>query len=163
MNGAETATSLIRRKPRHDLVRRMYSAGRLRPEHVAAADDIRLVWQAFARALGPSSADPRLLALPRRRDRGQRRDIGIFSDREEIAWRNRYRPWAAEAALTACGRAGGSTRFRLVFDAVVENRPLRDIERSYRLRNGVAGAHLREGLHRYAEIAGWLDMENYRI
>ena len=76
---------------------------------------------------------------------------------EESAWRLRYRPWAREIAVTVAAGAIRTTRLQLVLDVVIDNHGLRQVEGWYRMRHGTAVEHIRAALHRYAEIAGWVD------
>ena len=76
---------------------------------------------------------------------------------EEAAWRLRYRPWAREMAVTVAAGAIRTTRLQLILDVVVDNHGLREVEGWYRMRHGAAIEHVRAALHRYAEIAGWVD------
>ena len=149
----ETVTKL-----RRDLIAHLYVGGRLRREHVDAAEDIRLIWYAFTRRLGPSAVDFTALATgPRRGPGAVHQPIEWLTGREERIWRNRYRPWAAEMAQIPAGGTVSVTRFRLVLDLAVENESLRRVEAWYRIRHGRAFEALRDGLQRYAEIAGWIE------
>ena len=62
------------------------------------------------------------------------------------ARRDRYGPWAAEM----------KDRLPVVIDWLVEEIPLRQIDRERRQRNGRAAEIVDQALTRYAEIAGWL-------
>ena len=143
-------------KLRRDLVEQLYAKGRLRQEHLEAAEEIRTVWQAFSRGLGASAMNPVMLALPSRPLRSAVQPVERLTPREERLWRTRYRPWAGELSAKACGGGENSTQLRIVVDLAVDNRKLRQVEGWYRLRHGAAFEHLRNGLHRYAEIAGWI-------
>jgi hypothetical protein len=146
------------RKLRRDLVAHLYGKGRLRREHVDAAEEIRFVWYAFSRRLGPSAVN--LLAVPAGNRSGQaRQPIEWLTDREEIVWRNRYRPWAGEMARIHAGGIVTVSRLQMMVDLLVDNQGLRRVEAWYRLRHGAAFENLRDGLHRYAEIAGWTEPE----
>ncbi len=147
----ETAARL-----RRDLVARLAQEGRLGREQVRAALEVRRVWEAFGRGLFPGA---RAIAPV-----GQRTRRAMFVDpidrltvEEERAWRLRYRPWAREMAVTVAAGAIRTTRLQLILDVVVDNHGLREVEGWYRMRHGGAIEHIRAALHRYAEIAGWVD------
>lgn len=133
----------------------LYGRGSIGREHLDAAEEIRRVWQAFSRGLGPSAVNPIMLAMPSRSVRAPFQPVELLSAAEEAIWRYRYGPWAAEAARIACG-ASGVASLRLVLELAVENRGVRQTEDFLRLRHGTAVDHLREGLQRYAVIAGWV-------
>jgi hypothetical protein len=50
------------------------------------------------------------------------------------------------------------SRLQIVLDVVVDNYGLRQVEAWYRMRHGLAFEHVRAALHRYAVLAGWVDM-----
>jgi hypothetical protein len=87
VNGA-TAQTL--KKRRDDVALALYKRGRLTAEQLSACEEIRMVWEAWGRALFPSARrlDPDAPATNRRafRDPVQR-----MRSHEEAAWRNRYR------------------------------------------------------------------------
>ena len=147
----ETASKL-----RRDIVERLAREGRLGGEQVRAALEIRRVWEAFGRGLFPAARPIAPIA--------ERRKHAMFSDpidrltpEEETAWRLRYRPWAREMAVTVAAGAVRTTRLQLILDIVIDNHGLREVEGWYRMRHGGAVEHIRAALHRYAEIAGWVD------
>ena len=143
-------------KLRHDIVERLAREGRLGREQVRTALEIRRVWEAFGRGLFPAARPIALIA--------ERRKHAMFSDpidrltpEEETAWRLRYRPWAREMAVTVAAGVIRTTRLQLILDIVIDNHGLREVEGWYRMRHGGAVEHIRAALHRYAEIAGWVD------
>ncbi len=151
-------------KLRRDLVLRLYEKGRLCREQLQAAEEIRRVWQAFSRGLGPSAIDPSAFAGGGRSSVPVRQPVERLLPVEEATWRRRYRPWAAEMAAQPSGGHIRVMRLRIVVDLVVDNAGLRQVDGWYRMRNGASLTHLDCGLRRYAEIAGWLEPENnYRI
>ncbi len=119
---AETVTKL-----RRDVVDRLYQEGRLAPELLSAAVEIRRVWEAFGRGLFPGSNIGEGIRQSHRR--------AMFVDpiermtaSEEIAWRVRYRPWAREMALMVAAGTVRVSRLQLVLDVVVDNHGLRQVE-----------------------------------
>jgi hypothetical protein len=142
-------------KLRRDLVLHLYRSGRLRMEHLEAAEEIRRIWQAFSRSLGPTAVNTEALATGRRTAHG-RQPIEWLTGTEEEIWRARYRPWAREMTATPCGGTIRVTQFQIVLDLVVDNQSLRQTEGFYRMRHGDGAVHLVAALHRYAEIAGWI-------
>lgn len=143
-------------KLKRDLVAHLRDKGRLTSEHAQAAEEIRRIWQAFSRILGPSATNPATLATGRQAG-GARMQIDWLTDAEETIWRERYRPWASEMAAQPCGGTIRVTQFQIVFEIVVDNRSLRQTEGCYRMRHGAAFEITRSALHRYAEIAGWIE------
>lgn len=143
-------------KLKRDLIAHLRDKERLIPEHARAAEDIRRIWQAFSRILGPSATNPATLATGRQAGGGQMQ-IDWLTEREEAIWRERYRPWASEMAAQPCGGTIRVTKFQIVFEIVVDNRSLRQTEGAYRMRHGSAFDIIRAALHRYAEIAGWIE------
>lgn len=142
-------------KLRRDLILHLYEKGSLRAEQVEAAEEIRRIWQAFSRSLGPTAVNSEALATGRQAAQG-RQPIEWLTAAEETIWRTRYRPWAREMGASPCGGTIRVTRFQLVLETVVDNRSLRQVEGFYRMRHGMAVEHLRTALTRYAEIAGWI-------
>lgn len=143
------------RKLRRDVIERLERDGRLRAEQVRAAMEIRRIWEALGRGLFPVAAP---LDVPRQSHwRGRFRDpVDRLGDVDEIIWRTRYRPWAREMAIQIAAGAARVSRLQLVLDVVVDNHGLRQVERDYRMRNGLAIEHLRGALHRYAVLSRWL-------
>lgn len=141
-------------KLKRDLILHLYEKGRLGTEHLQAAEEIRRIWQAFSRSLGPTAVDPNTLATGRRTAPG-RQPVEWLTAAEEHIWRKRYRPWAREMSVASCGGTIRVTPFQLVLDIVVDNRSLRRVEGAYRIRHGDAAGHLEAALTRYVEIAGW--------
>lgn len=136
-----------------DVIERLHGRGRLTREQVIAAEEIERLWQGLTRGMFARSA----FRAERMGTPGHHDPLDRLRPGEEIAWRNRYRPWAQEQAVTLLSRAGDSTRLQLVLDVVVDNVSLRALEDQHGLRHGSALPHLRAALHRYAEIAGWID------
>lgn len=142
-------------KVRTDVINRLYSEGRLRPEHVDAALEIRRVWEAFGRGLFPGShiSD----RIPQPHVKAMFMDpIDRLTPAEEIAWRRRYRPWAREMALLIVTGTVRVSRLQLMLDVVVDNNSIRQVEGWYRMRHGMAFDHIRAALHRYCRMAGWI-------
>ena len=140
---------------------RLAREGRLGGEQVRAALEIRRVWEAFGRGLFPAAGSiaPR---AGRKRHAMFCDPIERLTPEEESAWRLRYRPWAREMAVTVAAGAIRTTRLQLILDIVIDNHGLRQVEGWYRMRHGGAVEHIRAALHRYAEIAGWVDAA-YRV
>ena len=147
----ETAAKL-----RRDIVARLSQEGRLGREQVRAALEIRRVWEAFGRGLFPAT-NTMAPAVGRRKHAMFVDPIDRLSREEEAAWRLRYRPWAREMAVTVAAGAIRTTRLQLILDIVVDNHGLREVEGWYRMRHGGAIEHIGAALHRYAEIAGWVN------
>ncbi len=144
------------RKLRRDIVARLGRDGRLCAGQLRAALEIRRVWEAFGRGLFPA-ARPAAPIAQRRRRAMFTDPIDRLTPAEELAWRLRYRPWAREMAVTVAAGAVRTTRLQLILDVVIDNHGLRQVEGWYRMRHGSAVEHVRAALHRYAELAGWVD------
>ncbi len=134
------------RKLRRDVIATLIEKGALDPEHGRAADEIHDVWQAFGRGLFPSA---RKLDSVRVKA-AYRGPLDRMSEREELMWRTRYRPWADKEGRV---RVGETTRLELVIAFVMDNLGPRQVELRYELRHGSAAGHLRQALHRYCEMA----------
>lgn len=142
-------------KVRRDVINRLYSEGRIRPEHVDAALEIRRVWEAFGRGLFPGSQISD--RVPQPHIKAMFRDpIDRLTPAEDIAWRQRYRPWAREMALLIVTGTVRVSRLQLMLDVVVDNNSIREVEGWYRMRHGMAFDHIRASLHRYCRMAGWV-------
>ncbi len=149
-------------KLRQDNIDRLYVEGRLRPEHVDAAVEIRRVWEAIGRGLFPESHIRDRVRQPHQQ--------GMFADpidrmtpAEEIAWRMRYRPWAREMALLIVTGAVRVSRLQLVLDVVVDNYGFRQVEGRRLSRLGTrdcsrqahhAGAAALRGTRPHAALSG---------
>ena len=144
------------RKLRRDIVARLARGARLGEEQLRAALEIRRVWEAFGRGLFPATR-PVAPVADRRRRAMFTDPIDRLTPAEERAWRLRYRPWAREMAVTVAAGAVRTTRLQLILDVVIDNHGLRQVEGWYRMRHGAAVEHIRAALHRYAELAGWVD------
>lgn len=101
----ETAAKLKR-----DLVEHLRNKGRLSSSQVMAAEEVRRIWQAFSRILGPSATNHTTLATGRQ-SKGDHARIDWLTDVEETIWRERYRPWAAEMTARPCGGTIRVTQF----------------------------------------------------
>ncbi|MGE0255049.1 MAG: hypothetical protein AB7N54_13220 [Alphaproteobacteria bacterium] len=144
------------RKLRADVVGKLAAAGRLAPEQLRAAAELRRLHEALARALAPSA---RWIDGTRVDTRMAPRDpFDTLGAGLEIVWRRRWRGWAAEAgaARVAGARPAVSAR-ALVLAIVVDNLGTRQADDRWGLRRGRATAELQRWLWRYAEGAGWID------
>ncbi len=114
------------------------------------------MWQAFGRGLFPAPQDP---GADHRADLNAKSNdpMARLSLAEETAWRVRYRPWADQMSHEVVAATARISRLQLVIDVVVDNNGVRDVERWYRMRHGMAFDYLRGALHRYCEIAGWIE------
>jgi hypothetical protein len=157
--GGEPAVAPTREtaaKLRHDVVIRLYNEGRLRSEYLQAAQEIRAMWEAFGRALFPSARNPGSFHQPHHET--ERSDLTArLSLAEEARWRSRYRPWADEMWHEVVAAMASVSRLQLVLDIVVDNNEVREVEDWYRMRHGLGLDYLQGALHRYCEIAGWIE------
>lgn len=142
------------RKRRDDIIEDLRKRKKLWAEHENAALEIRTVWEAIGRGLFPRAVSLDAAIRPPKGTR-YKDFLGRMTDSEMAMWRNNYTPWKAIESniLVTVGRG---TRAQMVFDIVVENFQLRQVEMGYGMRHGTAVTELRESLHNYAEIAGWV-------
>ncbi len=78
-----------------------------------------------------------------------------MSDNVAIAHAKRYLPWARELARVRS--LGGWPAVEIVFDIVIDGRPIRDVEKDKHLRNGAGKVALCWALLKYAAMAGWIE------
>ena len=158
--GAEISTigptAETRSKLRQDTLRAMLRAGAIQSEHLAAAGEIRDMWEALttgitARSSWPSDPARAVIRLGRRVFQAPWEHL---SERRLGRWRRIYKPWSVSTGRVDV--VPGHSRLELVVDVVVDGHSLAEVERRLRLRHGVASQHLRAGLTLYAEMAGWL-------
>lgn len=136
---------------RADLIARLFRERRIGLAHARAADEIRTVSEAVGRSL-MSFLSPDLMSLDGGRHRAGIDFLDRMTERERRLWQRHYLPWT-QRMLGASGELAGVRHLRLVIDAVVENRSLRDIESEYRLAHGRAFALVHAGLELYARGA----------
>lgn len=122
-------------KLRYDVIERLFRDGRLREEHVRAANEIRRVWEAVGRALFPSSSTVDGQRQPHMR-RIFKEPAQRMSDIDEVIWRRRYRPWADEMSIPIVAGTVRVSRLQLVLDVAVDNYGLRQIEADSTSREG---------------------------
>ena len=134
------------RKLRRDVIAELVDRGALDPQHGRAADEIHDVWRAFGRGLFPSARPLDGVRIKAR----YRTPLDRMTEREELIWRTRYRPWADQEGRV---RVGETTRLELVIAFVLDNLGPRQVELRYELRHGSAAGHLRQALHHYGELA----------
>jgi len=144
------------RKLRADVVGQLAAAGKLAPEQLRAAAELRRLHEALSRALSPSGRwidGTRVDARLRPRDPFDTLGAGL-----EIVWRRRWRPWAGEAGAARIDGAAPPVSARtLVMAVVVDNLGTRQADDRWGLRRGRATREVQHWLWRYAEGAGWID------
>ncbi len=141
------ATPETLRKLRRDVVETWHTQGRLGDEQLRAAGEIQRVWHAITAGLWPRS-QPLVRAA-----RGA--DVNDWPASLRRAYTERYVPWRTEAGLTMA-----SPRLpvlALVLDVVVDNLGPKQMERRHAIHRDRAVRLVQAALHRYAEMAGWLD------
>ncbi|MEQ8369712.1 MAG: hypothetical protein RIE31_05075 [Alphaproteobacteria bacterium] len=141
------------------MVEDLFAAGRLREDHVRAAQEIRRVWALLGRAFFPATS--RWGHHTRRRGPVSAGDVTgpleRFGERDERVYRLRYLPWARELSRPGFVGRGRLTGLQLVIDMVIDNRGPRQTETQHGLRHGTAVAALQLALHRYSCLAGWIE------
>ena len=150
-------TPQTRARLRADPLLRLVRSGRLGPEHLAAAEEIRAIFEALTARLGARAID---LAATSSSGRRRGRFVQPFERmREDLFRRYRriYRPWALEVRRMRRGQ--GIDPLALVLDIVIEGRPLgaavaRIGRRRQEALDQIVEA-LRAALELYARRAGW--------
>lgn len=148
---AEVTTELVapeRRPQRRDVVGKWFNAGRLTAEQLRAAREIARVWEAITRGLFarttrfeyhmPSS--PRLDDWPAHLAR---------------AYGERYVVWRDDPASRVLLRPRQSVA-DLVFRVAIDDVPVEVLKREWNLGHGRIHGLVRDSLHRYADLADWL-------
>jgi len=141
-DAVDSGTEQTRKRLRPDPVDEMAAVWRRQGRRDAgeledAAREIRRIYTALVAGLMPRAVDMN----------GVRGAASPMPEWIAIATRDRYAPWR---------RQMGASRLSLVIDWLVDEVPLRQIDRDRRQRNGWAADVVLEALTRYAEIAGWL-------
>lgn len=144
MAGAATPETV--RKLRRDVIQCLHDAGKLGDEQLRAAQEILSVYHAVTAGLWPKAQ------TYTRQSRGA--DVADWPASLRRAWAERYKPWVAEAERMMV--KPGLTLSALVIDMVVDNMGPKQIERHRRMDNRRVVRLIQAGLHRYAEMAGWL-------
>ena len=147
-------TPELRRKMKSDVIMKLTFGGQLQKEHIEAAREIAAVIEAWQRGLSPGGWNLDGVPVDNRSSRYERAESTSpdFLD----AWEKHFRPWIAEVGpepIAAKNR--DATLGELVYDVVVNNRGTSQIDKEYGMQHGRALDHLRDGLWRYAVIAGW--------
>lgn len=144
------------RKLRADVIGKLADSGKLAPEQLRAATELRRLYEALSRALSPSGRwidGTRVDGRQRPRDPFDTLGAGL-----EIAWRRRWRPWAGAAGAARIDGAFPPVSARtLVVAVVVDNLGTRQADDRWGLRRGRATREVQHWLWRYAEGAGWID------
>lgn len=143
-----TPTPQTRARLRRDVVLRLHETGRLDSSHVAAALEIRTVTEAVGRGMFPTSGFGMGGGVPLQRRTG-RDFLDRMTAAERTMWQRRYLPFTRALALEIAAALPAVRWLQLVHDIVVDNAPLRDIERRYGLRHGAAAEYLRRALEIY--------------
>ena len=113
------------------------------PEMKQAGDEIERVFVAVSGALMSRS----------QMGDGGGSSSGGWAESLVIAWRDRYKPWAA--AMSAHRIATGSPVFEFILDIALEDLTMRECERRLGVRNGKGPEIIRFGLGEYVTMAGW--------
>jgi hypothetical protein len=137
---------------RPDIIRRLYTTGRIADHHALAARQIRTVFEAVGRSMLPHLMLGQWTgAAPRHRP--GRDFLDRMSDYERHLWQRYYLPWTHEMAVEIAAGLPGVRWLKLVIDVVVENCSLRETEFAYGLGRGRAIEYLVSGLEIYARHA----------
>ena len=151
----EGPTPETRAKLRPDTVEALYRKGTIGEEERTAAEEIRDVHEALGRGLTPRAMDLRD-AGPRARAPGTRFAAGLerMPDRLYRLWRRKYQVWVEECGGLRVVESNliDYSLARLALDVIVEGKSLREIERTYGLRNGSLSARLVEALERWCAL-----------
>ena len=161
---ADGPTPQTRARLRPDPLLRLQRLGRLEQRHLAAAEDIRRVFEALTLRLGARALDLSLLPAPKRR-RG--RFLQPFERmREDLYQRYRqvFLPWAK--TLRRRRVAGAPCPLAQVLEIVIEGRPLGEAAARHQRRRKDAldqlVSELKDALTAYADRAGYRRPPRYR-
>lgn len=163
-----TAETKARLKP--DQLLRLIRSGKLEPVHLAAADEIRDVFEALTRQISARALDLTRPSAARTRRTKYAHPIERMQENHRAAYVRKFRPWAQAISGTVWRRpSSGSApaiavrHFSVVIGIVVEGRSLGDLAAGLRLRRRqaleVIAGILRDSLDLYIEIAGWRPAE----
>lgn len=112
-----------------------------------AGDEIERIFVAVSGGLMPRSQMGNMVA-------GMGGTGSTLADGLTVAWRDRYKPWAAEMAAHKV-RTGEPVK-AFIIDLCVEDFTIRECERHHGIGNGRGPELIKYGLGRYVEIAGWV-------
>lgn len=149
-----TPQTVARLKP--DTILEMLRRGSLCREHQMAAEEIRNIFQALVSGLMSKSAALDQPRIDLRTTGPYRQPVERMPERLVRLYHDRYKPWADETETLHCG---GRSLLDFTIEVIVDGRTLHEVERKQSMRNGSASICLRKSLQRYAEIAGWLEVE----
>jgi hypothetical protein len=141
------ATAETLRNLTADPLVRLHKLGRLRDEHLRAGWEIRSVWVAITERLWPRVS--RLLRSPAGSEESD------WPPGIKRAYTERYAPWRDETRFYLV--KGNHTRADLVFFVAVDGMGVLQTAKRCGLHDRVVHSELQIGLHRYCEIAGWID------
>ncbi len=149
-------------KLRYDVIGRALQEGRIHPEQMAAAQEIRQLIEAWTRGFGSGGGNVTSDSGGTRFNfqtidgGGFREPIDRLTDAEERNWRLHYKPFAEQMKhVVVCGAPERATALSLTIDVAVDNNPFGQLDKRYRLRNGTASDIVRHSLWKYAQLAGW--------
>ena len=163
-----TAETKARLKP--DQLLRLIRSGKLEPVHLAAADEIRDIFEALTRQISASALDLTQPTAARTRRTKYAHPIERMKDIDRAAYVRKFRPWAQALSRVVWRRpANGAApsialrHFSVVIGIVVEGKSLSELAAGLRLRRQpaleVIVGILRDSLDLYVAIAGWRSAE----
>lgn len=118
----------------------MRSRGLIGMEEIRAADEIARCWFGICGGLFSKAQNVETI-----RGSGRGMPAGVAE-----AYTERYKPWADWA-----GHPSRRHMLAVVVDVVVDGWTVSEIDADRAWRNGSAATYLRDGLERYAQMAGW--------
>jgi len=144
-------TSQTVEKLRNDTIILLMSSGDIGMDHVRAAEDIRTIFEIVSRGMFPASSwRSETNRVPHRRRRTD--FVDRMNSHEVLIWEKCYLPWSHKLSLEVVGGVPGTRWLQMVIDIVVDNFPLDDVEKKYRLGEGTALGFLVNGLDRYIAL-----------
>ncbi len=136
----DIGTDQTRKRLRESTLQRLIRQRKIDPDMERAANEILRIYSALTR---------RLWARPSLMERLSRSDQPPHPEWLVEAYLERYIPWT-EALSTI-----RSPALSILYDVIIDDRPLRQIDKDRRVRNGSARQMTISGLRLYVDLSGW--------
>lgn len=154
----EGPTLATKRKLTPDPVRQLMDRGRFTPHQAQACDEIRRVFRYLASRFGAQVRDYETAKPAARRARAlPRQPLEAMPASIADAYTARFLPWSKAMSRRPVVRSnvvGSFSVFDLCIAVLVDELPLRRIERTLGTRNGTATERLKEALDQYGAGRG---------
>ena len=156
LGDAPGPTPQTAKRLRADVLRKLYDQQRLSNAEFKAAEEIRDVLHEIGKGLSPYKAEEDLGTRVTGGGGAYRDPIEKMSAKAYRQWKSHYVPWSQAIGKETVG--DGVTRLQLVLDLVIENIGPSQLRSKYglRKRRDFVTKCVKEDLHRYAELAGFV-------